>query len=135
MDTALFFLRGLLLVVLVLSLLYYLVPSFETALNERIAVFKDKADKVANFVKDNHYNVPVEHRKPLLKMKDFYKQQNKILQKQLIDSRLTFQQQNHLGTNLTDGYNALLPEGYKWQNGMIILDEIGYHAAKASPAA
>lgn len=69
----------------------------------------------------NNYTIPINHRKPDLSIKDYYKHQNKILQEyQLENGKIIGDHQAsksgslYHGTILKGGYHVGLPKNMRW---------------------
>jgi hypothetical protein len=114
------FIRGLVLVIILLWLFYMLNPAVECAISERWRYMKDHFQKVSDFLDDRQHEVPPSHRRPPLRYAAYRAQQAKQMQQRYLTSRAKF---DHLGTVMTDGPNGSLPAGAVWHNGMIRWNE------------
>jgi hypothetical protein len=74
---------------------------------------------VHDYIVDTNFNVPIEHRTPKLKFRDFITQQESLRQTQMIKTREMFPKQEYEGNIMMGGYHSLLPSNAKWVNHII----------------
>ena len=70
---------------------------------------------------DLQWTIPEDDRIPKSTPVELRKQQNKVLQNYLVQTRTTHKDQQFLGNVMQDGYHSALPPGNVWKNGMIAL--------------
>lgn len=124
--TTLFVLRGFVMILLLAFIFYVINPDGSVSiekLQENFTVFQNMTERL----KDINYNVPVKDRRPVERMKDFYKKQEKILLDQLVNTRTKFKMQHFIGTVMRDGFHSDLPLNAMWRGSKV---EIGDNIAK-----
>ena len=67
--------------------------------------------------------VPKQHQTPLLSIRDFYRERDKLLHEYMFITRTTFEKQPFLGSVFKDGFHAFLPPNSKWQGHKIEISE------------
>jgi hypothetical protein len=68
---------------------------------------------------ESSFVVPEVDRKPVESVKEFYKNQDKIIHKYLVDTRAKFTNQPFVGSVMMGGFHILMPENAKWQNHIL----------------
>ena len=121
MNFALFVFRGVLLVIIILLLMMHFVPSVDTWCSERIESMKDSYGTLSNYIKDEEYNIPEMYLRPDKRMLEFYRNHEEEVLSQMINTRKEYKNQHFVGSVLTDGFHASLPQNSKWVNGMVVI--------------
>jgi hypothetical protein len=124
--TVLFVLRGFMVVLLLALIFYVLNPDGSISIekmHENFPVFKS----ITENLRDLNYNVPIKDRRPLERMVDYYKNQEKIMMDLLVNTRMKFRQQHFIGTVMRDGFHSDLPDNAMWRGSKI---EMGDNIAK-----
>lgn len=110
--------RIVLLVFVIILLLYLLNPQVECWVNDRYLGFQEQYENMSNFLKDTHYNIPDEHRKSSMSVKEYYQQRDSLLNKQLVE-QYSLNKHFRQGGVILDGVSTYLPPFCEWKNGMV----------------
>lgn len=108
-------LRAFVVVLFVLFLLVLLNPSVESWFVSRWDSINDRMENVNRFLKDSHFDVPKEHRRPNCSMKEFYKKRTERSIHRVVQNN---NKEQH-GSVLMDGRNEDLTENLEWKDGVI----------------
>ena len=73
-------------------------------------------------LKEHDYVIPVNQRRPLESVAEYYAKRDETLITMLVTTRGKFTKQHHLGTVMKDGFHTDLPNDAMWKDGKI---EIG----------
>lgn len=69
---------------------------------------------------DRAFDIPEADRRPAQDMSTFYQHQTQFLQSKTLRNRMEFPFQfQSEGSVFTDGYNVILPQDARWQQGMV----------------
>jgi len=118
-----FFVRIFLILLILLFCLIILNEEVESWCNDSYSACKSKFEKIAHNLNDTSYNVPAEAQRPNMPMKEYYEKHDQITTELMMNTRLAFREQYHVGSVMKDGFNADLPENAMWKNGVIVLGE------------
>lgn len=121
LGPGLFVLRGLVLVIIILVVLYAVNPEIECWCNERWEIVQERYSNMSNAMKDVDFDVPLNKRRPKESIKDFYRSQESVLFGQLFSTRGKYLTQHHVGTVMKDGFHTDLPDNAMWRNGMVVI--------------
>lgn len=120
---ALLFIRVALLLLMVGAALYVLNEEVESWCTDTYDRYQSKYDRLVNNLTDTDFTIPELQRRPPVSMTEFYATRDQTLTNMMMATRLRFQQQNHMGTVMRDGFHADLPDNAVWRGGVIVMGE------------
>jgi len=109
-------LRIFLVFFILIFLVYYMSDDVQIWCREKYGTFKNLPDILPGY----NIEIPPDKRQPNVSIKEFYKDRESRKRKELIETRLKFKAQPFVGSVMTDGFHADLPEGTKWKGGTIV---------------
>jgi hypothetical protein len=138
MNVGLTVLRGLVVIILFLAVLYLVNPNVEIWCGEQWEAAQAKYEELSKNLRDMNYNVPLAVRRSADSVKAHYERREEEMLQHLLGTRSKYKTQHHVGSVMQDGFHVDLPPDAMWQNHTIVrgieIQALSEAKAKEKPA-